>query len=244
MSNNTATNNQTKAQKILSIIATVLITVYVVGALIFSISVFTSMKTGHPHVFGNTLLFIQTNSMEGDKEDSLFVDDLVLCKDVDTDNLEVGDIIAFDDVVVEKDNQGNVIGEPIKIIKIHRIVSKQGTFFVTAGDNVDENNDGIPDNDPNPVHENSVIGVYSGTRVGKLGAVVRFLSSQKGILIVFVIPMALFFIYALYRFIKAMLEYKMSKAPAGGLTEAQKQAAIEDYLKKQSQSDNTPDNKG
>jgi len=230
---NTTTVTQTKAQKILSIVATVLVTVYIVCALIFSISVFTSMKTGHPRVFGHTLLYIETDSMEGKKEDSLFVDDLVVCKEVDTDDLKVGDIIAFDALMVESDENGNPVGEPFTIIKIHRIVEDRGSNFITRGDNSpDENNDGVPDDDA-PVKKEDVLGVYTGTRIAKVGAVTRWFSSQTGILCIFVIPMALFFVYALYRFIKAMLEYRMSKAPAGGLSDAQKQAAIEEYLAKQ-----------
>ena len=232
---NTTTVTQTKAQKIISVVATVLVTVYIACALIFSISVFTSMKTGHPRVFGHTLLYIETDSMEGKKEDSLFVDDLVVCKEVDTDDLKVGDIIAFDALMVERDANGNVVGEPFTIIKIHRIVEDCGSHFITRGDNSpDENKDGLPDND-DPVKKTDVLGKYTGTRIAKVGAVTRWLSSQTGILCVFVIPMALFFVYALYRFIRAMLEYKMAKAPAGSLSEAQKQAAIEEYLKKQAQ---------
>lgn len=233
MDNKISEKNTNKFKKILSNIATVIVSVYVIVALVFSISVFTSIKTGHPKVFGYTLLYIETDSMEGDKEDSLFVDDLVICKDVDYDDLKVGDIVAFDTVMVKKNSHGEVIGQPYSIIKIHRISEKSSTTIVTRGDNSPDNDgDGLPDED-NPILESDILGVYTGIRMAKVGGAIRWLSSQTGIMCVFVIPMALFFIYSLYKFIKSMLEYKMSKAPAGELSEEQKQKAIEEYLAKQ-----------
>lgn len=232
---NTTTNKKSKVRKVLSIIGTVFVSVYVVLALVFSLSVFTSMKTGHPRIFGHTILYIETDSMEGDKEDSLFIDDLVVCKEVDTDTLEIGDIIAYDALIVNKDAYGNVIGEPYTIIKIHRIVDKSGSNFITRGDNSpDEDGDGIPDDD-SPVKASDILGKYQGFRLPKVGGFIEFISSQNGIFICLIIPMAAFFIYALYKFIKAMIEYKMSKAPSESteLSEEQKQAAIAEYLAKQ-----------
>ena len=242
---NTTTKTNSKLKKIFSAVGTVIVYAYVAAALIFSLSVFTSMSTGHPRIMGYTVLYIETDSMEGDKEDSLFVDDLVVCKEVDTDTLEIGDIIAYDALIVNKDAYGNVIGEPYTIIKIHRIVDKSGSNFITRGDNSpDEDGDGVPDDD-SPVKASDVLGKYEGFRVAKVGGFIDFISSQKGIFICLIIPMAAFFIYALYKFIKAMIEYKMSKEPVaanGELSEEQKQAAIAEYLAKQAAEANKEEN--
>ncbi len=223
-------------KKILDLIGNILITLYIIAVILLSVSVFTSMKTGYPSVMGYSLLFVRTDSMEGDAEDAIFKNDLVLCHEQDSYlHLDVGAIIAYRSMQYDTET-GEELGE---IVKIHRIIEKlnNGMSFRTRGDNSpDLDGDGEPDADAALVRETHILGVYEGKRIPNIGKVFDFLQSQNGILFCLVIPMAAFFIWALFKFIKAMVEYKLSKAPVsteGELTEAQKQAAIAEYLAKQ-----------
>ena len=233
MDNKTIKKTST-AKKIWDVISTVLIILYTVIVLFVAVSVFASRATGYPTIMGHSLLFVQTDSMEGDAPDAIFTNDLVVCKQESGlySDVEIGDIIAYREMQQNYDAEtGKPVGEPYEIVKIHRVVDFDEDYFITKGDNVEER-------DPVSVSPMKVLGVYTGTRIPKVGLVFDFLQSSTGILVCMVLPMAAFFIWALYRFIKAMIEYKLAKAPAGSaadteLTDEQKQKAIEEYLAKQ-----------
>ena len=107
MENNTSKKIGT-AKKIFKIIVDVVITVYIIAALLFSVCVFTSMRTGHPSVFGYTFLYVRTDSMESDASDAIFEGDLVICRDdVDFHFLDNGEIIAYKSTVYQQDPEGN-----------------------------------------------------------------------------------------------------------------------------------------
>lgn len=220
------------AKKILDVIVNIVIVLYLIGTVLISISIFATIGNdeGVPTLFGNSFMNVITDSMEGDKEDSIAQGDLAICRmPEDRYKLKVGDVIAFR-TTIYIDNKTEQ-----SIIKIHRIVeiSEDGSY-ITAGDNVDENKDGIPDRDKIPVVPTKVLGKYTGTKISGGGKVFDFITSQKGIMICLVIPMAIFFIWALFKFIKALMDLKYSKAPANGeLSDEQKQKAIEEYLAKQ-----------
>ncbi|MBQ4560891.1 MAG: hypothetical protein IJA55_01000 [Clostridia bacterium] len=243
MDNNVVKTKKSTAKKIWDVISTILIVLYIIIVLFVAISIFSSKMTGYPSILGHSLLFVQTDSMEGDAPDAIFEDDLVICKEQNDLylDLEIGQIIAYREMQQNYDAEtGAPVGEPYEIVKIHRIVGFDGDFFVTKGDNVEEN-------DPISVSPVKVLGVYTGTRIPKIGAIFDFVQSQMGIMICMVVPMAIFFIWALYKFIKAMIEFKMEKstvgAPAEGeLSEEQKQAAIAEYLAKQAAEANKDEN--
>ncbi len=241
MGNNKVKNgNNTTAKKIWDIVSTILVILYTVVVLFIAVSIFSSRITGHPSLFGYSFLYVETDSMEGDNPDSLFVGDLVICKQQDNnyEDLEIGEVIAYREMEQKYDNAtGMPVGEPYEVVKIHRIIGFDGDLFITKGDNVEEA-------DPVPVNPYRVLGVYTGTRVAGIGSFFGFVQSPTGIMIFMVLPMAAFFIYALFKFVKAMIEYKMSKElPADGeLTEEQKQAAIAEYLAKQAAEANKDEN--
>ncbi len=229
--------NNSTVKKVFSVLSTILVIVYIVAALTVSIMVFSSMQSGHPSLFGYTFLFVKTDSMEGSADDAIFQGDLVLCKQRKSySSLENGEIIAYN-TTVEDDS-----GDSVEIIKIHRIVERDetGNGYITKGDNT-------PAVDEKVVFPGSILGVYEGKRVARIGSAFDFLQSQNGILFCLVIPMAAFFIYALFKFVKAMIDYKLEKATSGAptdgeLTEEQKQAAIAEYLAKQAAEANKDEN--
>ncbi len=249
MNNNTTKTKNNSVKKIFSVIGNILITVYVIAVLLFSVSVFTSMQTGYPSVFGYTALYVKTDSMESDAEDAIFTGDLVICKEQDNyKTLQNGEIIAYKATVYQEDDSGKL--NDFEIVKVHRIIGKDeaGVRYITCGDNSpDTDGDGLPDPDATPVNPDFILGVYKGTRIPGVGSAFEYIQGQNGILYFLVIPMAAFFIYALFKFVKAMIEYKLEKATSGApadgeITEEQKQAAIAEYLAKQAAEANKDEN--
>ncbi len=232
-------------KKVFNVIGNIIITLYVVLVIFFSVSVFTSMATGYPSVLGYSLLFVETDSMESDAKDAIFVNDLVLCRELDSYyGLEVGQIIAYKVDITKTQADGDRVSE--QIVRIHRIVETYDGHYITAGDK-DKDENGMPLKDIDPVYFSEILGVYEGKRLPMVGKFFDFIQSQNGILFCLVIPMAAFFIYALFKFVKAMIEYKLEKATSGApadgeLTEEQKQAAIAEYLAKQASEANKEEN--
>ncbi|MBR5515525.1 MAG: signal peptidase I [Clostridia bacterium] len=228
--NTKVAENKSTGKKVLNIITNIVTVLYILFTVLISVSIFTSMNNGVPSLFGYTFMNVLTDSMETDSEDSIKVGDLAICKKPeDKYALQINDVIAFKTTII---NENNVEQE---IIKIHRIIDINETGqYITCGDNSPDNDkDGKPDPDAVPVHGTRVIGKYTGKKIPFGGKVYDFITGPTGLFICLVIPMAIFFIWALIKFIKTVIEYKMSKAPEGGLSEEQKQAAIAEYLAKQ-----------
>lgn len=246
MDNNKVKKNKSTAKKVWDVISTILVILYTIVVLFIAVSVFSSKLTGtgQAAILGHTFLYVETDSMQTDKPDSINKGDLVICKQDENGfkGLEVGEIIAYREMQQDYDKAtGKPVGEPYEIIKIHRIVGHDGDLYRTKGDK-----EGLEE-DPVPVNPYRVVGIYTGTRVPYVGTMFDFVKSPTGIMVCMVLPMAAFFIYALYKFVKAMIEYKMEKegtnSPADGeLTEEQKQAAIAEYLAKQAAEANKEEN--
>lgn len=202
-------------------------------------------------LFGYVPLSVQTDSMSP----TLEVGDLIIGKQSGKDdNYQVGDIITYWAV-----QENEETGEKTSFVNTHRIVEvttmpldKSKTAFITKGDhNLVE--------DKNIVNIDNVIATYEhngkndGIRVSKLGSVLTFLRKPSGFFICVVLPMAVFFIYELVRFITNLIAYNKSKSreaaleaakeimgndsssDSSGLSEEQKAQAILDYIEKQKQ---------
>lgn len=176
------------------IIVDVILVLAIILLLVISFTAFvTKSGSGVPSFFGIRPFAIQSDSMSPtfDKGD-LIVDTVV--KDAST--LKEGDVITFWTVI-----------EGQRVLNSHRIIGIQdyGDFvsFVTMGDN-NTMEDGLQ------VHQKEVVGKYM-FRIPKLGTVVDFLQTSKGFLLVIVVPVALFFIYQLISFFKALFAYQAEK---------------------------------
>lgn len=147
--------------KIIQWTFTVIIAIIFIFSLILFISKLTS-KEKLPMSFGYAFLSIETGSMEP----TIMVDDVVIIHKVDSDDYQVGDVVAF--WMTEND----------AIPTVHRIIERNGDVIKTKGDN--------PINDPDPEHNiNDIIGKEVIT-IPKLGKVVDFLRKPVGIITVFI----------------------------------------------------------
>lgn len=199
MNDNTANPTPvTTEEKPKKSIVNTIVNVLLVGIIIFGIfcsfTAFVSKAgSGVPSFFGIRPFAIQTDSMvpffsKGD----LVIDTVIR----DYNDLEVGDVITFWTVI-----QGE------RVLNSHRIVQVDdyGNYlsFVTKGDNNTLE-------DYMTVHQSEIVGKYA-THIKGLGTVIDFLQTSTGFLLVIVVPCALFFIYEIINFFRALFAYQAEK---------------------------------
>ncbi|MDD4000730.1 MAG: signal peptidase I, partial [Bacilli bacterium] len=107
------------------IVLNVLFYTFILFMLFFAIAnIKAKSEDDIPNIFGRGFLSVQSDSMNGDQEDSFKMGDLVFVKMVDEDDVEelkVGDIITYYDYQLHEFNT-------------HRIVEVKASTFVTQGD--------------------------------------------------------------------------------------------------------------
>lgn len=178
-------------KKIGNTLIDILFFVVIIFAIVMIMLSVNSDNNGIATLFGYIPFSIQTGSMEP----TIKTGDLIIVKEAeDNYNLQKDDIISF--FALEQNK---------KIIKTHRIIevkqNGQMVSYVTKGDN----NTGI---DEIEVAPGDIIGKYTGTRIGSLGGIYDFLNSKYGFLICIIIPLFIFFVYQIYKFIILILEMK------------------------------------
>jgi len=205
-------------KKVLKIVLNVLAWVLLVFALLITILVFTSSKNnGVSSLFGFIPMTVESPSMEP----TFNVDDMIVCKEVDDINkLEKGDVITFWTII-----QGKREKNTHRIVDIKENGSSRS--FVTRGDN-----NGLDDD--MPVASGDIIGKWTGMRLPGFGKVMKFLQTKTGFFCCIIIPLALFFLFELYKFIVTLIEVKKPKISEQDEEEI-KRRAIEEYLASQKQ---------
>ncbi len=182
-------------------------------ALLVTLAVFSSEKnSGIAKLFGLMPMSVQSDSMAPTFREG----DLVIVKEIDDlYALKQEDVITFYTVI-----DGN------RVLNTHRIVAvnktDSGVSFTTKGDN-NSINDSVD------VVGSDIIGQWTGTRLKGLGKVVDFLKTRTGFFICIVIPMAIFFLIELYKFIVALIAFRKPKMTQDEEEEI-KRRAVEEYL--------------
>lgn len=176
-----------------SVINVVLVLAILLGIFCSFTAFIAKSGSGVPSFFGIRPFSIQTESMEPFfSKGDLIIDKVVK----DAAELEVGDVITFWTVI-----QGE------RVLNSHRIIQiddyENYLSFVTKGDNNSVE-------DSLTVHQAEVVGKYM-THIPGMGTVIDFLQTGTGFLLVIVIPCALFFIYQLIVFFKALFAYQAEK---------------------------------
>lgn len=214
-------------KKIINAIINVLIVLLLAISVLVAALALASKAGGVPSVLGYVPLSVQSDSMIPEFEKG----DLIISKAVDDSTaLEKGDVITF---------KTEIMGE--EALNTHRIVDVTETegfeFYTTKGDNND-----IEDSEP--VARISVAAKWEGIRFAGWGEAYDFLTSQFGFFLVILLPLIIFFLYEIIRFIKNLIAYNKEKAleeamqnseiaVASGLSEDEMKAAVEQYLAKQ-----------
>lgn len=214
-------------KKVINTIINILIVLLLAISVLVAALALASKAGGVPSVLGYVPLSVQSDSMIPEFEKG----DLIISKAVDDSTaLEKGDVITF---------KTEIMGE--EALNTHRIVDVTETegfeFYTTKGDNND-----IEDSEP--VARISVAAKWEGIRFAGWGEAYDFLTSQFGFFLVILLPLIIFFLYEIIRFIKNLIEYNKEKAleeamqnseiaAVSGLSEDEMKAAVEQYLAKQ-----------
>lgn len=203
-------------KKVLKITVNILAWIVMILALIVTILVFSSGRNnGVANLFGYIPMTVESDSMKP----TFQAGDLIMCKEVDDINsLKEDDVITFWTII---DGQ--------KVKNTHRIVQINETdgvkSFITRGDN------NVAD-DTVPAYAGDIIGKWTNTRLGGVGKALDFVRTKKGFFICIVIPMAIFFLIELYKFIVTLIELKKPVLSDADEEEI-KRRAIEEYLASQ-----------
>ena len=193
-----------KTKKALNITVNVIVSIIVVLVLILTINIIVSGKKGYTSVFGYAHVAVRSDSMDGDKPDSLKKGDLLKVKilsDKEKQELKVGDIITFY-YPVSKSVPGaqyvTIDGKP-HIINSHRIEKVEGDRIFTRGDK-----EGAPLDLGNRQYSDIIGKVVSHT--DGIGNVTLWFQSQTGFFVCVVLPSLLIVVYCIYNLVKAVLE--------------------------------------
>ena len=200
-------------KKVLGIIVNILAWVILIFALLVTIMVFSSGRNnGVANLMGFIPMTVESDSMKPTFEK----DDFILCREIDDMNtLKKDDVITFWTII-----------EGQRVKNTHRIVeiNTEGgtTSYITRGDN-NSLDDSVP------VYAGDIIGKWTGVKVHGFGKAMDFLRTKTGFFICILIPMAIFFLFELYKFIVTLIEVKKPELSEDDEEEI-KRRAIEEYL--------------
>ena len=223
---------ENKGKSILGVISDILLIILIIIAIVITVMTFTSKSsdTGIGNILGYTPFSIQSDSMAPTFKSG----DLIIGKEVtNIKELKVGDVITYSTVLTD------TTGRSVRGNNTHRIsaieYNKDGTIadFITMGDAI-----GMEDNVivlPDEVLAKQVnSGIdengnrMTGLKISNFGTALNFLQSKTGFMICVIIPLALFFIWQIYKLIAMFMEVK-----AADIDEDVKRRAVEEYLAEQ-----------
>lgn len=201
-------------KKALAVIGNVILWLIVIFALLITILVFSSTSSGGvANLFGYIPLTIESPSMVP----TFDVGDLIICKQIDDVNsLQVDDVITFWTLI-----DGQKVKNTHRIVKINK--SENSVSFITRGDN-------NPIDDELPAYQSELIGKWTNVKFSGAGNVMAFLRTKLGFFVCIIIPMALFFLFELYKFIITVISVKNEGKEPQLDEEEIKRRAIEEYL--------------
>lgn len=212
-------NNESKPvwKKVVLISLNVLFYIFIAFLLIFAIANISSKKNNNiPNIFGYGFLNVITDSMDGNREDSIKVGDMIIVKIANEkriEKLEINkSIITFYD-------------EELKGLNTHRLVNiknnDQGQpVYYTQGDKVEVKDPNQVYKDDGNYYENvelhsakDILAVYSG-KISGAGKVLAYLQTKAGFGLCIVLPTALLLIFEAYLLIRNLFAYNKQKLVA------------------------------
>jgi len=203
-------------KKAIKITVSILAWIMLIFALLVTIVVFSAERNnGVSNILGYMPMTVESDSMSPTFKKG----DLIIVNEVnDVNTLSEDDVITF---------WTRINGKRVK--NTHRIVGieeENGVRrFVTRGDNNSADDD-------MKVDTGDIIGKWNKTKISSMGKVLDFLRTKKGFFICIIIPMAIFFLFELYKFIATLIEVRKPETPEIDEEEI-KRRAIEEYLAEQ-----------
>jgi signal peptidase len=207
-------------KKAIKITFNILAWMMLIFALLITIVVFSAERNnGVSNILGYMPMTVESDSMSPTFKKG----DLIIVKEVDdTNSLDVDDVITFWTIIDGK-----------RVKNTHRIVEVKESdgvkSYITRGDNNSVDDD-------MPANPGDIIGKWTDTKLSGFGKVLDFLRTKKGFFICIIIPMAIFFLFELYKFIATLIEVRKPETPKIDEEEI-KRRAIEEYLAEQKKKD-------
>lgn len=208
-------------KKAVKITVNILAWIVLIFALLITLIVFSSEKNnGVSNILGYMPLTVESDSMSPTFKKG----DMILCKEIDDVNdLKEDDVITFWTLIDGK-----------RVKNTHRIVEVKNedgaVSFITRGDNNSKDDDV-------PAYSSDIIGKWTEVKISGFGKVLDFLKTKKGFFICIIIPLAVFFLFELYKFIATLIEVKNGDKSAQLDEEEIKRRAIEEYLAEKQKSE-------
>lgn len=214
-------------KKALNIIVDVIIAIVLIFVVFMTVSIIRSAGKDYTEFFGYTYLGVETNSMDGDEEDSdgyvgSFGKGALLTIRILDENerleLQVGDVVTFYETV-----------NNVRIINSHRIISlgvrMDGIqYYKTQGDNPEAAPDDFT------LTSSNVIGIVEG-HVEGIGNVVLWVNSSAGFFVCVVLPSFALVVYCVINLILTMrARNKVSDAEK---EEAMRQKILDEMAEKE-----------
>ncbi len=189
-----------KTKKILKILLNVFVYVLFALILLLVILIVSSSGKGYTSLFGTAYVAVESDSMDGSKEDSFQKGALLkidILSEEEKSELKEGDVISFYETVNGR-----------RIINSHRIVevwsSGASTVFITKGDK-----EGAPV-DSRSRRSEDVIGKVAGHTNG-LGNVFLFMRTSTGFVVCILLPCLLLVSYCIYDLVHAARAQKKTE---------------------------------
>lgn len=231
-----------KAKRIAGIVINVLLWAFVIFAVLVTvIAVSASVsKKGVPTIGGRCYLSVQSDSMHADPPEWVADDQP---RGFKTGDLIFGTYIADDETAIAALRRGDVITFAWDIdgdgiigqgeYNTHRIVhivydGDEIVYFETQGDNA-----AYSRGQTEAVYPSRIIAHYTGKRLGGVGSAITALQSPLGFGLCIVLPLALFFCYELFIFIRTLVKMKNEgkRVITAADEELIKQRAVAEYLR-------------
>lgn len=177
--------------KVVKIIVNVLVCIVIILATCITLTTISSQKNGYFRVFKSIPLTMKDSSMEP----TIKKGSLIITKEYKNNDIKEGDVISYRSI--DKNNTLEIKTGRVKTI----ITVNEQTTYITEFDNKEYT-------DSEQVNSKNVISIWNGKKVSTLGSIIDFLNTKVGFFICIIVPLALLFIYQLYKFIMLVIDYK------------------------------------
>ncbi len=177
--------------KVVKIIVNVLVCIVIILATCITLITISSQKNGYFRIFKSIPLTIKDSSMEP----TIKKGSLIITKEYKNNDIKEGDVISYRSI--DKNNTLEIKTGRVKTI----ITVNEQTTYITEFDNKEYT-------DSEQVNSKNVISIWNGKKVSTLGSIIDFLNTKVGFFICIIVPLALLFIYQLYKFIMLVIDYR------------------------------------
>lgn len=215
-----------------------LFVIFAVAVTIVAVSA-NANKKNVPTISGKCYLTVLSDSMNADKpsgvaeskpsgfkKNDLIIGKYIADNEQEIAKLEVGDIITFE---YDINRDGKIAAGEYNTHRIVGIVmdGDKVRYYRTQGDNFEYSKGSTEE-----VYASRIIAVYTGRKIGGLGAVFTGLRKPVTFGLCIILPLTAFFVYELVIFVKTLLKIKNEgkKFITAEDEEIIKQRAIEEYL--------------